>query len=68
MTIKTKFSIGQECWVVHDNKAQQMQVVGIFINVLNGCNNEISYSLDNSSSMHRDADLFESKEALLQSL
>jgi hypothetical protein len=68
MTIETKYNSGQMCWVLHDNKVQEMQVVGIFISLRYGCKNEITYSLHNSSSMYFEGDVFESKEALIQSL
>lgn len=68
MTIETKLTIDEWCWVLHDNKVQKMQVTEIRITVRGGMKNETRYCLHNSSDIYTEESLFESKEALLQSL
>ena len=68
MIIETKWSINKEYWVLHDNKVQKMQVTEVRVIVRNGMTNEVMYFLNNSSAHYSEADIFETKEALLQSL
>jgi len=68
MTIETKYSTTDECWLIHDNKVQKMQIVAISITIRSGCLDEIKYTLHNSSALYSEDSIFETKEKLLKSL
>jgi hypothetical protein len=68
MTIETKYSTTQECWLIHDNKVQKMQIVAISITIRSGCKDEVNYLLHNSSVLYSQDSIFETKEELLKSL
>lgn len=68
MTIVTKYSNEQECWVLYENKAQQIQITEIRVIVRKGMKDETMYFLNNLPMPYTEDDLFETKEDLLQSL
>lgn len=72
MTIETKHHITKEVWFMHDNKATKSSIWScepiVCISHDRGTATIIRYRLEEHGKYYYDADLFETKEALLQSL
>lgn len=70
MTIETKLTIGDFTWLMHDNKPIRAEVTGIHVNVTSASypNSDVKYTLYGISGLREDYEVFQTKEALLQSL
>lgn len=72
MTIETNHHIGKEVWLMRDNKAVKLNIWSCEPVVCGshdrGISTTIRYRLEQLGAYFYDTDLFETKEALLQSL
>lgn len=78
MKIKTKYDIGQEVWVMKDNRPQKFKVNGISVECLDGMYNScihsgieaVKYDLGERMNpmIYSEIYLFPTKEELLKSL
>lgn len=70
MEIKTKFNIGDEVYVIYEDKCTKFNVKGITVRVTNEYGIEVLYSLDNCliKQFRYEESVFSSKEELLKSL
>lgn len=74
MTIATKYSIGQEVWFMRNNKPESNFIFSVepVVAAINHravvTRTDIRYRFDDRGNLYNEADVFESKEALLKSL
>ncbi len=71
MTIETKYCIGQDVWLLYDNKAVKQTVNGVYTSTEMKGGQEITninYDICFCSGSFKENEIHETKEALLQSL
>ena len=72
MTIDTKFNIGDEVWLMDNNRAETKVIDGIYIEhaiTKDACSGFTTYHIEDSSLHHYfDYQLFRTKQELLDSL
>ncbi len=71
MTIETKYEIGQEVWILYDNKAIRQVINCLYITVeMNGgrIRQVVNYDIMFCAGGYKEDVIFETKEDLLKSL
>jgi len=68
MTIETKFNVGDECWLMDENKPIKSKIVRIYINIFKD-SHFVKYELwDKEDGLVDDSEIITTKEELLASL
>lgn len=69
MTIKTKYDVGDECWIMFSDKPRLMKVNGLTVEI-DGNEIKTEYTISNTSegTKYTDDMLFDTKEDLIKSL
>lgn len=68
MVVNTKYSVGEDVWIIHSNKAKKFEVNGVFVEVHKD-EPYITYILKGLGDWkYNECELYPSKEELLESL
>lgn len=66
MTIETKYNVGDNVWLMHENKARLLTITNIDIHIL--CSEVKTKYILGGKGSYSEAELFATKEELLNSL
>jgi hypothetical protein len=73
MSIKTRFDVGDECWVMISNKPTKFKITGVYVwntNTPEGIYTNIEYTIGHTDSMFKymEENLSATKEELISKL